>query len=221
MKTYLSDIKFELFSPGRLLLKRELNLSLFKTGLDMKDHIKKALNIHRENSTLDRYVSSIFNLSNNNPTYVFLLPDKQKLIFRKSDFSKPVFPNITNVNKFAKSTDKLQMQSSAKHQVKQLADEYKNNFDSNDDYDEIVKEIIDENVKSEKNFIQFMNELNNDLNDQPHYQRQTSPRPAKFVSKKRPKQKLKSGKDEWEELGLSGWSGDIAGSKSELPKRQK
>ena len=202
----------------------------------MKDHIKKVLNIRQENSTLDRYVTAIFNLNNSNPTYVFRLPDKKKLTFRKSDFDVAVFPNITNVNKFTKSTANLQMQPSMKHQVKvrneQVFDElkheriiFKNNFDGNDDYDDNMRKIIDENVRSEKDFIHFMNDLNDDLSEESlrdaYHQRLTSSRPVKHV-KKPPKVKKKISEDDgWEELGLSGWSGILAKVKSELPKKQK
>lgn len=187
----------------------------------MKEHIKKVLNIRLDNTTLDRYVSAIFNLSNNNPTYVFRLPDRKKLTFRKSDFTKPVFPNITNVNKFAKSSGKLRMQSSVKHQVKiedeQLYDELQD-FDF--DYDDHVKEIIDKNVRSEKDFLQSMNELNDDINDR---QQLTSspPPPPKYIKKKLLKPKTKIEKDEWELLGLDGWSGTIAVSKGDLPRRNE
>lgn len=209
----------------------------------MRVHIKKVLNLHHENSTLDKYISSMFNLNNVNPTYVFRLPDKKNrtLVFRKSDFTAAVFPNITNVNKFAKSSEKLQMSSSSKHPVKvkneELLDELKHErfiFENNlstsyDDYDETMKQIVDENVRSEKEFIQLMNELNEDLNDEDlrekYRQRLTVP-PVKAVNKKpgyggKITAKKKTEEDEWDELGLSGWSGTMAGSKGELPRKEK
>lgn len=206
----------------------------------MKVHIKKVLNMHLENSTLDKYVSSIFNLNNVNPQYVFRLPDKKNrtLVFRKSDFTAAVFPNITNVNKFKKSSESLQTQPSMKHHVKvrneELLDELKherfifeNNLNNNyEDNDDSMKQIVDENVRTEKDFIKLMNELNQDLNDEDLRDEfhQLISSQEKLVDKKpfddssRPS--TKSEDDEWEELGLSGWSGHVAGSKGQLPKKE-
>lgn len=207
----------------------------------MKVHIKKVLNLYAENSTLDKYISSIFNLNNVNPTYVFRLPDKKNrtLVFRKSDFTAAVFPNITNVNKFTKSTENLRTSSSSKHPVKakseELLDELKHErfiFENNlsnsyDDYDDSMKDIVDENVRSEKDFIQLMNDLNEDLNDEDlrekykqRLQTQSKPLNKKQVFDKN-KVKKKSEEDDWEELGLSGWSGAMSGSKDGLPKKDK
>lgn len=207
----------------------------------MKVHIKKVLNMHIENSTLDKYISSIFNLNNVNPTYVFRLPDSKNrtLVFRKSDFTAAVFPNITNVNKFAKPTEELQMSPSIKHPVKavkneELLDELKHErfiFENNlsnsyDDYDDNMKQIVDENVRSEKDFIQLMTELNDDLNDEDlrekYHQKLKQPPPdKKQLLGDETKSKKKSEEEEWEELGLSGWSGSMSASKVELPKKEK
>lgn len=195
----------------------------------MRVHIKKVLNVQVNNSTLDKYISSIFNLNNVNPTYVFRLPDNrnQTLVLRKSDFSAAVFPNITNVNKFKKPADKLEMSSSIKHPVavksEESVDELKheknifdNNINSNfEDYDDNMKHIVDENVRSEKEFIKLMNEMNEDLNEEDMRQQKLVQPP-----KKKQKQKL-SEVDQWEELGLSGWSGTVAGSKDQLPRKEK
>lgn len=234
-------VKIALTSPSlrhkSFHLPQSLSFFHHQTMNDMKVHIKKVLNMHLENSTLDKYVSSIFNLNNVDPTYVFRLPDKNNrtLIFRKSDFTAAVFPNITNVNKFGKSSESLQTQPSMKHHVKvkneELLDELKheryifesdlnNNFD---DYDDNMKQIVDENVRTEKDFIKLMNELNQDLNDEDF--RDEFHQQAKLVDNKpfdessRPSQKSED--DEWEELGLGGWSGHVAGSKGQLPKKQK
>lgn len=194
--------------------------------------------MHFDNTTLDKYISTIFNLNNVNPTYVFRLPDKKNrtLVFRKSDFTAAVFPNITNVNKFTKSSENLQASSSSKHPVRvkneEWLDELKherfifdNNVNVDYDYDDSMKHIVDENVRSEKDFINLMNDLNEDLNDEDlrekYHQRLTRPPVAKkqnFAEKTKPR---KNEEDEWEELGLSGWSGSMASSKSKLPKREK
>lgn len=206
---------------------------------EMRLHIKKVLNMHLENSTLDKYISSIFNLNNANPTYVFRLPDKKNrtLVFRKSDFTAAVFPNISNVNKFKKPSANLQMSSSSKRPVKVQSEEqfdelsrdsfiFEDNLHSNiDDYDDNMKSIVDENVRLEQAFIENMNSLNQDLNDEEireNYQGLIQASPAKQYNRKTsPKTKKMSGKNEWEELGLSGWTGVVAGSKDKLPKKEK
>jgi hypothetical protein len=209
-----------------------LNHIQHRSSVDMKLHIKKVLNMYHENSTMDRFISSVFNLNNVNPTYVFRLPDKKNrtLVFRKSDFTAAVFPNITNVNKFKASTDKLEMSSSMKHPVKvkneELLDELKherfifeNNLNNYDDYDDSMKQIVDENVRSEKDFIQLMNELNEDLEEEDLREKLRGKtmknKKESFVDKT--KAKTKSEEEEWEELGLSGWTGSMSASVEELP----
>ena len=197
--------------------------------------------MHIENSTLDKYISLIFNLNNFDPTYVFRLPDNKNrtLVFRKSDFYPAVFPNITNVNKFNDKTE-LQMSSSVKRPVKvkneeffdELKDErliFENNLSNNfDDHDDNMKEIVDENVRSEKDFIQFMTDLNADLEEEDlrekYRKKQTqtgyqSHQKENFSGKTQPKQETKDG--EWEEFGLSGWTGSMSASRNEFPKIEK
>lgn len=237
-------MKISLTSPLHLLkgFHPPSNLNFFhhRTASDMKVHIKNVLNMHFENSTLDKYISSIFNLNNVNPTYVFRLPDRKNrtLVFRKSDFTAAVFPNITNVNKFGKSSENLQASSSSKQPVKVKNEEllmelkherliFENNLSVNyDDYDDSMKQIIDENVRSEDEFIQLMNELNEDLNQEDlreEYHQRLTMEPVKkkqsFGEKGKPKKQ--SEKDDWEELGLSGWTGVMTGSKAELPRKEK
>lgn len=206
-----------------------------RASVDMKSHIKKVLNLHYENFTMDKYISSLFNLNNVNPTYVFRLPDKKNrtLVFRKSDFTTAVFPNITNVNKFKASNDKLEMSSSMKHPVKvkneELLDELKHerfifeNDSSNnyDDYDDNMKKIVDANVRSEKDFIQLMNELNEDLEEEELREKYRKKSALKGGKSGKTKAKQKSEEEEWEELGLSGWTGSVSGSIEELTKNEK
>lgn len=199
----------------------------------MRVHIKKVLNVQINNSTLDKYISSIFNLNNVNPTYVFRLPDNrnQTLVLRKSDFSAAVFPNVTNVNKFKKPADKLEVSSSIKRPValksEDSIDELKhekrifdNNISGNFEDEDDMMHIVNENVRSEEDFIKLMNEMNDDLNEEDlrQIQHQKLVQPPK--KKKAPKQKI-SEEDQWEELGLSGWTGTVAGSKELLPKKEK
>lgn len=186
----------------------------------MRFHIKKVLNLHAiENSTLDKYISSIFDVHTENPTYVFELPGKtvQRVILRRSDFSAAIFPNITNVNKFPQNsqTTNLHASASVKRPVKVKSDEtseeikrekylFENGFD---DYDDSMRQIVEENVRSERDFIDLMNDLNSNLE-----------REEKIESP--PKRTRHYDEDkQWAEVGLSGWSGTMVKTREELPKK--
>lgn len=190
----------------------------------MRFHIKKVLNLHAiENSTIDKYISSMFNVHNENPTYVFELPGKTRIILRRSDFSTAIFPNITNVNKFTQNAttsihqQNLQASASQKRPVKvknleETSSEeirrekfyFENGFD---DYDDNMNKVVEENVRSERDFIDLMNELNSNL------EREEKMKPQK------PKRTRFHDDKEWDEIGLNGWSGTMVKTKGELPKK--
>lgn len=247
--TNISAVKIHFTSPVHLVKNIHHpayhNSRHHKSINEMRLHIKKVLNMHLENSTVDNYITSTFNLNNANPTYVFRLPDKKNrtLSYRKSDFSSAIFPNITNVNKFTNASEHLESSSSIEHQVRvkneDLQDELKferfifeNNINHDDiDRDEDMKKIVEENVRSEKEFIELMNELNEDLEEEDlraQYKNKFN-KPSAEKSIKKPlfgtKVKLdvnkKSEEDQWDELGLSGWTGTVSVSKSELPKKDR
>lgn len=192
----------------------------------MKSHIKKVLNMHVVNSSLDKYLENVFNFHNSNPTYMFRLPDgkNRTIMFKKSDFSVAVFPNITNVNKFKDKT-KIQASSSNRHQVKAKSEEvldelkqerliFQKNLNGNlddDDYDENMKNILDSNVKAEKDFIKFIRELNEDLDDEELHEKY----------KQKDFNKGRNSKNEWDELGLAGWSGTVSANKDEMIKKER
>lgn len=158
---------------------------------------------------------------------MFRLPDgrNKTVMFKKSDFSVAIFPNITNVNKF-KENVKLQTSSSNRHQVKVKSEEvldelkqerliFQKNLNGNledDDYDENMRNILDSNVKAEKDFIKFIRELNEDLDEDDLHK--------KFNSQKEFKNG-KNSKDEWGELGLDGWSGSMSANKDEMIKKER
>ncbi|CAO1420087.1 unnamed protein product [Diamesa serratosioi] len=209
---------------------------------EMKLHIKRVLNMHQENTTLDNYISTMFNFKSLNPTYVFRLPDKRNLIFRKSDFSDAVFPNVTNVNKF-NNFDNIQASSSSKHlvQIKQDDQEelkferyfFENNLNSNyddADYDENMKKVIEENVRSEKGFISQLNELNEELDEEElrsEYKKFNKPKASKSTQKLSYGKKINSYQskknpeaESWEELGLFGWEGSMTGTANRFKQPQ-
>lgn len=193
---------------------------------DMKNHIKKVLNMHIVNSSLDKYIDKMFNFHNLNPTYVFRIPGiaNRTIIFRKSDFSIAIFPNITNINKFKQTSQPIQQSSSTQHQVKVKSEEvleelkherliFQQNLNANYD-DSDFDDIVDENVRSEKDFINFMRDLNEDLDDD-ELKKKYHQNQGKKIKNERVKH------DEWDELGLSGWSGSMSANKDELPKKER
>ncbi|KAG5670756.1 hypothetical protein PVAND_000997 [Polypedilum vanderplanki] len=201
-----------------------------KSPNEMKLHIKKVLNMHTENATLDHFITKMFNIQNLNPTYVFRLPGKNRILtFRKSDFSIAIFPNITNINKFSKNNQMLHSSSSTNHHVKTKSEEnldelkherliFQKNLNGNyddADYDENMKKIVEENGRQEREFIEFLNELNEDLNEENLTRNINAQKLTNQVKKNSKK------KDEWEELGLDGWSGMMVKSKEELPKKER
>jgi hypothetical protein len=230
---FLAALKFTFTSPVHT--SKKINLpqihSHHKNFNDMRIHIKRVLNIRSDNSTLDDYISKVFNLQNLNPTYVFRMPDgnNKTLTFRKSDFISPIFPNITNINKFTK--ENLESSSSSnRHQVKMKSEEildelrheklvFQKNLDGNfedADYDDNMKKIVQENVKTEKDFETLLNELNEDLD----YEDAKRDRKHSNQSKKK-SFKAPTVKDGWSELGLDGWSGLMTSSKDNLPKKDR
>jgi len=228
----VAALKFTFTSPVHT--SKKINLPSIhghhKNVNDMRIHIKHVLNIRSENSTLDDYISKVFNLQNINPTYVFRMPDgnNKTLIFRKSDFISPIFPNITNTNKFTKVN--LEPSSSKRHQVEMKSEEildelrheklvFQKNLDGNFedvDYDDNMKKIVQENVKTERDFETLLNELNEDLD----YEDAKKDRKQSNQSKKK-NIKTTTTKDEWSELGLDGWSGLMTSSKDNLPKKDR
>lgn len=187
----------------------------------MKFHIKKVLNIHNfENSTMDKFISTMFNVHSDNPSYVFELPGKtaHRLVFRRSDFSSAIYPNVTNVNKFQKKSNhrNLQASSSNRRPVKVKSEETsaeirreKYLFEVGfDDHDESMRKIVEENVRSERDFVSFLNDLNTNI-EQEYRERHQQKQEA--VSKEE--------EDNWAEIGLIGWQGSMVNSKDELPQK--
>lgn len=195
-----------------------------KTVGDMKLHIKSVLNIQTNNSTIDKYISKMFNVNNLNPTYVFKIPDgrNRTLILKNSDFKMPIYPNITNINKFNKNV--IKPTPSNQHQVKVKSEEildelwhekliFQRNLDEDsDDFEnDNMRKILEENLKSEKDFTKFLNELNEDL----EYKKVRKPKQIKNKNVKNNLKKQTPTDDEWSAFGLEGWSGLMTSSKDE------
>lgn len=130
----------------------------------------------------------------NEPNYIFILPENQTLILRKSDFDHMIYPNVTNVNKFNKD-----LQHTGSVTKESLYD----NKSDEEDYENIVKK----NIQTERNFVNFIEEMNLDLNsEEVKAKRKNTP-----IKNKVFKDEIETNKkiNQWDDLGLDGWEGAI------------
>ncbi|XP_035781078.1 uncharacterized protein LOC118460686 [Anopheles albimanus] len=204
--------------------------------LKMRNQIKHILNIDQENSTLDNYLLSLFNMENLNPTYVFLLPmdgknHVRKLIYQRSDFEEADFPNITTVNKFT-GRNPNRTTPSVKPGGDMVLEKKIFEYIDKDTMDEGTAKVVEENVRTERNFIKFMDELNRDLEDEERRRmtKENVRKPASSPSSSaslftphatNPKYTQSVG---WEDLGLDGWAGglrEIQGHRFNAPSQEK
>lgn len=139
---------------------------------------------HKRKNINIGHATALQRQSLNEPNYVFLLPENQTVILRKSDFDHVIYPNVTNVNKFTKSK-KLAKSKDSQHAAS--ASYYESS--SSDDFDNIVKQ----NIQTERNFVNFIEEMNLDLSSE---------------EVKSKSDNVKSN-NEWDDLGLDGWEGAI------------
>uniref|UniRef100_A0A336MN24 CSON004168 protein n=1 Tax=Culicoides sonorensis TaxID=179676 RepID=A0A336MN24_CULSO len=140
-------------------------------------------------------------INSNEPNYIFLLPENQTLVLRKSDFDNVIYPNVTNLNKFTKNKDKIK----DSHTSESVATEKLDNFSDKIDNEENYENIIKENVQTERNFVNFIEDMNYDLSAENVKTRNKIKSVQKSASKKKG--------DDWSELGLDGWEGAITGKK--------
>uniref|UniRef100_A0A182W161 Bromo domain-containing protein n=1 Tax=Anopheles minimus TaxID=112268 RepID=A0A182W161_9DIPT len=194
----------------------------------MKTQIKRILNISEENSTLDSYLLSLFNMENLNPTYVFLLPAMdgkthvRKLIYQRSDFEEAQFPNVTTVNKFTGKPNRTGKPGSDMLLEKKI---FEHTIEK-DTMDDGTRKVIEENVRTERNFIKFMDELNRDLEEEENRRmlkeslRQSTTKTALFT----PYTYRSTQTVGWDDLGLEGWVGglrEIQGHRFDHPVLEK
>lgn len=201
----------------------------------LKDHIKNILNIDLTDQEADQYIVNTFRLDNPNPMYTFVLSDQHNdtIFFHRNDFTEAIFPNVTTLQKLRKIMidSKLMPENVKDQRESRLIDEkFLFNFEKfknmshNSEYDDLddVK-IVEENVRTERNFIQFMDNLNS-LGTATNSNKSTSSNEGRSISlhdhypqtggwnsqwdigttKKPIPQKIS-----WDDLGLHGWRGDI------------
>ncbi|XP_049288557.1 uncharacterized protein LOC125766548 [Anopheles funestus] len=199
----------------------------------MKSHIKRILNINEENSTLDSYLLSLFNMENLNPTYVFLLPSidgknhVRKLIYQRSDFEEAEFPNVTTINKFTGKPNRTG--TVTKPGSDMLLEKKIFEHLEKDTMDDGTRQVIEENVRTERNFIKFMDELNRDLEEEENRRmlkeslRQSMTR-STTTALFTPYTYRSTQTVGWDDLGLEGWAGglrEIQGHRFDHPVLEK
>lgn len=143
----------------------------------LKNQIKFILNLQTKNESIDKYIIESFNVYNPDPLYVFVLPDgfNRTLAFRRSNFSDISFPNTTSlqtIQTVLKSSKYAHLFPSPEEMAaKQLAlgDKFRtkyNQFMSSEkdlNEEESFMNIVEENVRTEKNFFKFMDKLNDQV----------------------------------------------------------
>lgn len=140
---------------------------------NLKNHIKRVLEFEETNNTLDKYIVNSFNLYNPDPFYVFVLPGdtNQTLVLRRSNFSEAIFPNVTALHMMRKLSlashayakehdyDKKLVKFHGKEVIPKVKlDQFMNGVYELDEAASV--RIIEENVRTERNFLQFMEGLN-------------------------------------------------------------
>lgn len=152
------------------------NKPKFNLSENLKVQIKRVLNIELENKTLDEYIAQSFNIYEADPLYVFILPEdiqNKTVILRKSNFAEAIFPNVTTIRKLRKIAMQTRfLHNQALHDMQQdqkttwkidnyfksKYEQFKLNAYNLGEADNL--RIIQENVRTERNFMKFMDDLN-------------------------------------------------------------
>lgn len=137
----------------------------------IETQIKQFLNVHPLNKSLDHIIRNVFNIENPNPMYIFVLPGEKNrtLVLTRNNFDQPVYPNISAGRRFVK-TDRdanrlLQLFDSSAMKDKSKDSDVDNLIFDFKDLDEAESmRIVAENVRTERNFIEFMERLNQNGN---------------------------------------------------------
>ncbi|KAL9698709.1 hypothetical protein quinque_002150 [Culex quinquefasciatus] len=168
----------------------------------MKTNIKKILNMQLENATLDEYVLNVFDVENINPTY-------------KSDFVEAEFPNVTTINKFKRSLNQSSVSDEFSDEEDYSDEDMAPFLNVGEDEDDRMQEIVKDNIRTERNFIKFMDDLNDDLEAALEKKVKKVPHPVQSSSFKKtslftPYTYMSTKTVGWEDFGLEGWSGGLS-----------
>lgn len=134
----------------------------------IETQIKRFLNVHPSNTSLDHVIRNVFNIDNPNPMYIFVLPGGEKnrtLVLTRNNFDTAVYPNISTGRRFVKddrhANKLLQLFDRTANKDKLKESDVDNTIVDLKDLDESESmRIVAENVRTERNFIEFMERLN-------------------------------------------------------------
>lgn len=217
----------------------------------LRQHIETVLNLNEYDDDTSDLMDSL-NIHNPNPVYVFIIPGEHSnrtVAYRRSDFVYTAFPNTTILQHF----HKMLRESSFKPYIDAIDDQqmakqlHVNNRRFLANYKEFIADhsdesnslnAIEENVRTEKNFFKFMDEINgNDRYARSHmdgvadeYQKRltttdyrsliqelhSTDHVGNFALKNEKTFEQRTGLSKssdqvsWDDLGLHGWSGKIA-----------
>lgn len=137
----------------------------------MKNRIKRVLNVNMSDNAADQLIFSSFNLRNPNPSYVFVLPDdeaNQTISFQRSDFAEASFPNVTTLQmlrKFMLESNLMETNDKIEAPLWKNNDAFWAKYEqtkpnADDENDEEIDKTVQENTRTERNFFRFMDQLN-------------------------------------------------------------
>lgn len=129
-----------------------------------------------DDASIDQYVSNAFNVHNQDPLYVFVLPgaENETVVLRRSNFEEAIFPNVTilrMLRKMVKTSKWLQTENTDRKSEKfwKSDERFRAKYeqfkqDANDVDEDESMNVVEENVRTERNFLKFMDTLNvNDI----------------------------------------------------------
>lgn len=129
-----------------------------------------------DDASIDQYVSNAFNVHNQDPLYVFVLPgaENETVVLRRSNFEEAIFPNVTilrMLRKMVKTSKWLQTENTDRKSEKfwKPDERFRAKYeqfkqDANDVDEDESMNVVEENVRTERNFLKFMDTLNvNDI----------------------------------------------------------
>ncbi|KAG4075541.1 hypothetical protein HA402_003366 [Bradysia odoriphaga] len=211
----------------------------------IETQIKQFLNVHPANKSMDLLIRDVFNIDNPNPMYIFVLPGEKNrtLVLTRNSFDQAVYPNISTGQRFIKDDHNakklLQLLDNGAIKDKSKDADVDNLIFDLKDLDEAESmRIVAENVRTERNFIEFMERLNKDAHIGSNIVQENAPPMSsvdvsKSVNKEyedlvSPKLKYKFEIDysgdslrhttqgtvkttelDWKDLGLDGWIGGL------------
>lgn len=199
----------------------------------MRAHVKSVLNISTNNfdDAIENNLMPQLNLENPNPTYIFILPEfayNRTIKLHRSDFLTATYPNISygkriyKKNSFGIHFDVFDKHSMSFEEIEMLNNIqsqkiFQNDF-NNFEFDQ-YSNVINENLRTERNFVRMMVEVNN----YPETFTEKSLKKSNVENEKHLKnsnykysfQQSNNHKDnvDWNSLGLEGWSGGLSEGK--------